>query len=80
MQPLSLPFLYHRLETTCQVDCGKVSNSKLKPDLCKCVITEIIESMAPSQQPHKGGTITLGHPAYFLLKLYLQIVSKMPIV
>ena len=37
MQQLSLPFLYHKLAITCQIDSGKVLNSKLKPDLCNCV-------------------------------------------
>ena len=31
----------------------QVSNSKLKLDLCNCVKTEIIESTAPPQSPHK---------------------------
>ena len=43
-QPLILPFLRHKSATTCQIDSNKVSNSKLKLDLCK---SEIIESTAP---------------------------------
>ena len=35
---------------------------KLKLDLCNWVKTEITESAAPPQLPHKRGTITLGHP------------------
>ena len=56
-QPLILPFLYHKSATTCQVDSYKASNSKLKPDLCNCVKTEIIESMDPPKQSRKLGTI-----------------------
>ena len=48
-QPLILPFLCHRSAATCQIDSNKVSNSKLKPDLCNYVKTDIIESTAP---PH----------------------------
>ena len=61
-QPRILPFLCHKSATTCQIDSYKVSNSKLKPDLCNCVNTVKIESMAPPQQPHKLGTTFLGHP------------------
>ena len=61
-QPLILPFLCHKSATTCPIDSFKVSNSKLNPDLCNCVKTEMIESIAPPQQPHKRGTIFLGHP------------------
>ena len=56
-QPLILPFLFHKSATTCQVDSCKVSNSKLKLDLCNRLKTEIIETMAPPHQPHKRGTI-----------------------
>ena len=33
-QPLTLPFLCHKLGTTHQIDSYKVSNSTLRPDLC----------------------------------------------
>ena len=56
-QPLSLAFLYHRSGTICQIDLHKVSNPKLKPDLCNCLKTEIIESTVPPQQPYIRGTI-----------------------
>ena len=49
MQPLILPFLCHKSATTFQIDSNKVSNSKLKPDLCNCVKIEIIDSTAPPQ-------------------------------
>ena len=62
MQPLILPFLCHKSATTCQIDSNKVSNSKLKPNLSKCVNSVVIESTAPPQQPHKRGTNFLGHP------------------
>ena len=52
-----LPFLYHKSATTCQNDSNKVSNSKLKSDLCNCVAIEIIEPTASPQQQHKRGTI-----------------------
>ena len=61
-QPLILPVLYHKSATTCQIDSNKVSNSKLKHDLCNCAKTEITESMAPPHQLHKRGTTFLGHP------------------
>ena len=48
-QSLILPFLCHNLATTCQIDSNKVSNSKLKPELCNCVSIEITESTAPPQ-------------------------------
>ena len=48
-QPLILPFLCHKSATTCQIDSYKVSNSKLKPDLCNCEENEIIESTNPPQ-------------------------------
>ena len=48
-QPLILPFLCHKSATTCQIDSNKVSNSKLKLDLCNCVKIEIIEPTAPTQ-------------------------------
>ena len=41
-QPHILPFLCHKSATTDQIDSNKVSNSKLKLDLCNYVITEII--------------------------------------
>ena len=61
--PLILLFLCHKSATTCQIDSYKVSNSKLKPDLCNCVKTEMIEYTAPSQQPDKRGTIVVGTPS-----------------
>ena len=61
-QPHILPFLCHKSATTCQTDSYMVSNSKFKPHLCNCIKTEMIESIAPPQQPHKRGTIILGHP------------------
>ena len=48
-QPLIWPFLSHKSTATGQIDPYKVSNSKSKPDLCKCVKSEIIESTAPPQ-------------------------------
>ena len=48
-QPLISPFLDHKSATTCQIDSYKVSNSKLKPDLCNCVKSEIIEFTTPSE-------------------------------
>ena len=56
-QPLISPFLCHKSASTCQIDSNKVSNSMLKPDLCNCIKTEMIESIAPLQQPNKRGTI-----------------------
>ena len=46
-QPFILPFLCHKSANTCQIDSNKVSNSKLKPDLCNCVKTDVINSTAP---------------------------------
>ena len=46
-QPLILPFLCHKTATAFQIDSKKVSNSKLKLDLCNCVKIEMIESAAP---------------------------------
>ena len=48
-QRLILPFLSNKSATTCQIDSNKVSNSKLKLDLCNCVKIEIIESADPPQ-------------------------------
>ena len=48
-QPLILPFLCHNSATTCQIDSYKVSNSKLKADLCSSVKIKTIESTAPPQ-------------------------------
>ena len=56
-QPLILPFLCHKSVITCQIDSYKVSNSKLKPDLCNCIKNETTESAAPSQLPHNGAKI-----------------------
>ena len=47
--PLILLFLGHKSETTCQIDSNKVSNSKLKLDLCNFVKSEMIEPTAPSR-------------------------------
>ena len=49
-QPLILPFLRHKSATTCHID------SKLTPDPCNCVTTDIVQSSASPQQPHKRGT------------------------
>ena len=48
-EPLISPFLCHNLAATCQIDSNNVSISKLKPDLCNCVKSEIVESTAPPQ-------------------------------
>ena len=48
-QPLILPFLFHKSATPGQIDSSKVSNSKLKPGLSKCVKFEITEPTAPPQ-------------------------------
>ena len=61
-QPLILPFLCHKSATTCQIDSYKISNRKLKRDLCNCVKTDIIVSKAPPQFPYKRSTILSGHP------------------
>ena len=68
-QPLILPFLYHKSATKCQIDSYKVSNSTLKPDLCKFAKTEMIESTAPPQQQNKRGTVLLGHILYYSKRL-----------
>ena len=72
MQPPILPVLCYKSVTMCQTDSNKVSNSKLKPELCDCVKTEITEYTALSQQrdtifgtPHtetKNGENCLAHP------------------
>ena len=64
-QPFILHFLCHRSATTCQIDSYKVLNSKLKPEQRSFVKTEMIESTATPQQPHKRGTNFLGHPVVF---------------
>ena len=79
-QSLILPFLCHKSATTCQTDSNKVSNSKLKPEQCNCVKTEIIKYTAPPQQPHKRGT-TSGTPCKlgFLLQndwCFIQIIAN----
>ena len=61
-QLLSLPFLCHKSATTSQIDSNKVTNFKLKPELCNCADTEMIDSTVPPQQPHKRGTSLLGYP------------------
>ena len=60
-QPLILAVLCHKSATTSQIDSYKVSNSKLRPDLCNCVKKAGIESTAPPQQPYKRGSIFLGN-------------------
>ena len=57
-----LPFLYHKLAITCQIDSYKVSNSTLRPDLCNHVKIEVTESIAPPEQPHKRGSNFLATP------------------
>ena len=59
-KPLALPVLYHTSAPTQQIDSYKVPNSTLKPDLCKILENEMIESTAPPQQPHKWGTTLFG--------------------
>ena len=59
-QPLISPFLSHKSATTRQIDSRKVSNSKLKHDVCNCVKTEITEPTAPPQYSHKRCTNILG--------------------
>ena len=71
-QPLILPFLCYKSSTTCQIDSNKVSNSKLKPNLCNCVKTKMIES---TQQPRRWGTNFLGHPVLELVNF--NYLSKM---
>ena len=58
-QPLSWAFLCHKSAITFQNDSCNLSNSKLALDLCNCIKTEMVESKAPPQQPHKRGTIFL---------------------
>ena len=41
-EPLTLLFKYYKSAIMCQIDSYKVSNSNLKPDLCNCAKTEII--------------------------------------
>ena len=48
-----LLFLRHESAVTFQIDSNRVSNSKLKLDLCSFVKTKVIESTAPPQWPHK---------------------------
>ena len=73
-QPLILPVLCHKSATTYQIDSYKVSNSKLKRDVCNCVKTESIESTAPPQQAHKQGTAFLGHPVLIITHSRLVFV------
>ena len=76
-QPLIFPFLCHKSATICQTDSYMVSNPKWEADLCNCVESEKIESIAPQQQQHKRGNFfwnTL-QPLKFLKsihKLYQQ--------
>ena len=72
---LILLFLRYKSATICQTDSNKVSNSKLKLDLCNCVETEIIESTAPPRQPHKGGTNFLGHPVVETRIIYFSLLT-----
>ena len=60
-QPHTLPFLCHESATTSQIDSYKVSNSKLKAELCHYLETEMIECATPPQQPHKRDKIFWGH-------------------
>ena len=55
-QPLILHFLCHKSATTCQIDSNKVSNSKLRPDLCDLVKIEKTGLLAPPHQLQKRGT------------------------
>ena len=48
-QSLILPSVCHKSVTNCQIGSNNVSNSKLKPDLCNCVKSEMIEAIAPPQ-------------------------------
>ena len=48
-QPLTLSLLCNNPATAFLFDSNKVSNSKLKLDLCNCVKTEITESTTPPQ-------------------------------
>ena len=74
-QPFILPVLCHKSATICQIDSYKVSNSKLKPDLCNCVKTEIIESTVPPRQPHKRGAIFFATPCRCFRSLQVQAFS-----
>ena len=44
-----LPFLCHKSVAACQIDSYKVSDSKLRLELCNYAKFEIMESTAPSQ-------------------------------
>ena len=61
-QPQILPFICHKSVTTSQMNSNKVSNSKLKLDLCNCVKTEVIEPTAPPNSNTKGEQFSLGNP------------------
>ena len=61
-QPFFFTFVCHKSATTCQIDSNKVSNSKLKPELCNCAITEMTESTAPPQHSKNRHNIFLEHP------------------
>ena len=65
-QPLILTFHRYKSATTCQIDSNKVSNFNLRPDLWNCVKTEMIESTAPTQQPHKRHRF-LGHLVFVII-------------
>ena len=48
-QPLIWPFFRYQSAAKCLTDPYKVSNPKLKPDLCNCANSEITESKYPPQ-------------------------------
>ena len=64
-QAFILPFLHLKSATTCQIDSYKVSNSKLKPGICSCAKTEMIESTAPPQQLHANGAQLFETPCIY---------------
>ena len=55
-RPLILPFLCHKSATAWQIDSNKVSNCKLKLDVCSRVKTQLLHSS------HTKGAQILGHP------------------
>ena len=64
-QTLILPYLCHKLATTCQTDSNKVSNFKLKLYQGNCVKPEITGSTAPAQDTQTGQNF-LGHSVHFI--------------
>ena len=72
-------FLSHKSATMCQINLNKVSNSKLRPNLCNYVKTKVIEFTAPAQQPHKRGTMFFGHPVD-AAKDFMKMMFKSPVV